>query len=122
MRPIDQGMNETTMYNSFLEFLAKNCDRIFRFWVYKRIFTPLEMEKKYFDQSEYEDTHCQTGIIREAIVLPDNDILLGFYIMCADTVDEEDPYRHLSYYKLSEIRMEYRPVDMEEYYGGIESE
>ena len=28
----------------------------------------------------------------------------------------------LQYYKLSEIRMEYRPVDMEEYYGGDESE
>lgn len=122
MKPINQDMSETTMYSSFQEFLAKNCDRIFRFWVYKRIFTPLEMEKKYMDQGEYEDSHCHSGIIREAIVLPDNDILLGFYIMGNDTVDEEDPYQHLEYYKLSEIRMNYSPVDMEDYYGGNESE
>lgn len=120
MKPINQEMNETTTYNSFFEFLEKNKDRIFRFWVYKRIFTPLEQEKKYIDECVYEDTHAQTGIIREAIVLPDNDLLLGFYIPCCDTVDEEDEYRHIDYYKLSEIRMEYRPVDMEEFYGGQE--
>ena len=122
MKPINQEMNETATYNSIFEFLEKNKDRIFRFWVYKRIFTPLEMEQKYIDECVYEDTHAHTGIIREAIVLPDNDLLLGFYIPCCDTVDEEDEYKHIDYYKLSEIRMEYRPVDMEEFYGGVESE
>ena len=110
------------MYGSFFEFLQKNKDRLFRFWVYKRLFTPLEQEKKSIDECVYEDTHAHTGIIREAIVLPDNDLLLGFYIPCCDTVDEEDEYKHIDYYKLSEIRMEYRPVDMEEFYGGVESE
>lgn len=37
-----------------------------------------------------------------------------------ETADEEDEFMHLDYYKLSEIRMEYRPVDMEEFYGGQE--
>lgn len=122
MKPINQEMNETAMYGSFFEFLQKNKDRLFRFWVYKRLFTPLEQEKKYIYECVYEDTHAHTGIIREAIVLPDNDLLLGFYIPCCDTVDEEDEYKHIDYYKLSEIRMEYRPVDMEEFYGGVESE
>ena len=27
--------------------------RVLRYWVYKRVFTPLEQEKKYVDQSEY---------------------------------------------------------------------
>ena len=122
MKPINQEMNETAMYGSFFEFLQKNKDRLFRFWVYKRLFTPLEQEKQYIDECVYEDTHADTGIIREAIVLPDNDLLLGFYIPCCDTVDEEDEYKHIDYYKLSEIRMEYRPVAMEEFYGGVESE
>ena len=122
MKPINQEMNETAVYGSFFEFLQKNKDRLFRFWVYKRIFTPLEQEKKYIDECVYGDPHAHTGIIREAIVLPDNDLLLGFYIPCCDTVDEEDEYKHIDYYKLSEIRMEYRPVDMEEFYGGVESE
>lgn len=88
--------------------------------MYKRIFTPLEQEQKYIDQGEYEDYHAKLGIIREAIVLPDYDLLLGFYIPGTETADEEDEFKHLDYYKLSEIRMEYRPVDMEEFYGGQE--
>ena len=56
MKPINQEMNETTAYGSFFEFLEKNKDRIFRFWVYKRMFTPLEQEKMYLDQDVYEDT------------------------------------------------------------------
>lgn len=117
MRPINQEMNKTATYGSFFEFLEKNKDRLFRFWVYKRMFTPLEQEQKYIDQGEFEDCHAETGIIREAIILPDNDLLLGFYIPGCDTANVEDEYKHISYYKLSEIRMEYRPVDMEEYYG-----
>ena len=120
MKPINQEMNETAVYGSFFEFLEKNKDRLFRFWVYKRIFTPLEQEQKYMDQGEFEDYHAHTGIIKEAIILPDNDLLLGFYIISDTTADEIDEYRHLQYYKLSEIRMEYRPVDMEEFYGGQE--
>ena len=53
-------------------------------------------------------------------ILPDNDLLLGFYVPGTETADEEDEFMHLDYYKLSEIRMEYRPVDMEEFYGGQE--
>ena len=122
MKPINQEMNETAMYGDFFSFLKHNKDRIFRFWVYKRLFTPLEQEQKYIDQGEFEDYHAQTGIIKEVIILPDNDLLLGFYIILDTTADEVDEHRHLQYYKLSEIRMEYRPVDMEEYYGGYESE
>ena len=122
MKPINQEMNETAAYDSFFEFMEKNKDRLFRFLVYKRIFTPLEQEQKYMDQGEFEDYHAHTGIIKEAIILPDNDLLLGFYIISDTTADEIDEYRHLQYYKLSEIRMEYRPVDMEEYYGGDEAE
>ena len=122
MKPINQEMSETAAYDSFFEFMEKNKDRLFRFLVYKRIFTPLEQEQKYMDQGEFEDYHAHTGIIKEAIILPDNDLLLGFYIISDTTADEIDEYRHLQYYKLSEIRMEYRPVDMEEYYGGDEAE
>lgn len=122
MKPINQEMNETAVYGDFFSFLERNKDRIFRFWVYKRLFTPLEQEQKYIDQGEFEDYHAQTGVIKEAIILPDNDLLLAFYIISDTSVEEVDEHRHLQYYKLSEIRMEYRPVDMEEYYGGNESE
>ena len=118
MKLLNQEINETTVYSSFFEFLEKNKDRVFRYWVYKRLFTPLEREKKYIDQGEYVDSHADLGIIREAIILPDNDILLGFYRATEAIYQDTDEYRLLSYYKLSEIRLDYHPVDMEEYYCG----
>lgn len=94
MKPINKEMNKIATYNSVFEFLEKNKDRIFRFWVYKRIFTPLEMEQKYIDQGEFEECRAKLGIIREIIILPDDDLLLGFYIPSTETADEEDEYRH----------------------------
>ena len=73
--------------------------RVLRYWVYKRVFTPLEQEKKYVDQSEYEDSYCKKGIIRECVQLPDGDLLIGFQ-------------NYIEYYKLSEIRLAYNPEDM----------
>lgn len=69
MKLSNQETNEAALYGSFQNFMEKNRDRIFRFWVYRRMFTPLEIERKYMDQEVYEDTYCHTGIIREAIIL-----------------------------------------------------
>lgn len=107
-----------TVYDNFWEFLRNTEERIFRFWVYKRMFTPLEQEKKYMDETQYEDTHATVGIIREAIVLPDGDLLLGFAIITDDVADTTDEYRHLDYYKLSEIRLAHYPRDFKEYNYG----
>lgn len=118
MKLINQEINETVAYGSFFEFLEKNKDRVYRYWVYKKIFTPFEQEKKYMDQGEYVDSHAELGIIREAIILPDNDVLIGFYRVSEAINQEADEYISLNYYKLSEIRLDYHPVDMEGYYCG----
>lgn len=101
------------MAGDFWTFLRDTSDRIFRYWVYKRVFTPLEQEKKYIDQSEYEDTCAHTGIIRECAELPNGDFLLGF----------SDPgSEYTEYYRLSEIRLAYSPDDAESDYDDPEPE
>lgn len=89
-------------------------DRTFRILEYRRIgdWTPLEMDKKYIDQSQYKDISCQFIRIKEAITLPDGDILLG-YIDVTDSdwdknVEEDD---HVIYYrKLSQLEIDWDPV------------
>ena len=101
LRVVGQVMQATPEHNlSVLLYvigLAQGKDASAKALPHKRIFTPLEQEKKYIDECVYEDTNAQTGIIREVVVLPDNDLLLGFYIPCCDTADEEDEYRHIRY-------------------------
>lgn len=76
------------------------------------MFTPNEQAKQYVDQSLYEDDHCCYGVIKEAIELPDGDILIGF----VDPYTEEDSiaYGYIDYHKLSEIALVYCPYDAEE--------
>lgn len=48
---------------AFMEIVS---GKVVRMWKYKRMFTPLEQEKKYADQSEFVDDICEyifiTGI------------------------------------------------------------
>lgn len=81
-------------------------DRVFRLWVFKRMFTPYEQEEKFTDESVYEDDTCKFVMIKEIIELADGDYLIGF-----QDADRDDEY--LEYFKLSEIRLDYRPEDKE---------
>jgi len=100
------------LYGDFETFLLDNRDRVFRFWVFKRMFTPLEMAEKYIDESQFESTHCTLGIIRECIMLNDGDYLLGFQTVYEDCEDDDtDEPRCIDYYKLSEIRLGFYQYD-----------
>lgn len=103
------------VYDSFQAFFQSNPDRLYRFWVYKHVFTPLEMEKKYIDQGEYESSHAQIGVIREVIPLPGNDMLLGIAVIYENISELQDESHTLAYYRLSEIRLNYVPMDGENY-------
>lgn len=99
-------------YSSFTSFAADNTDKLFRYWIYKRLFTPLEQEKKYIDQSEYEDNHCVVAYIVNVIDLQNGDYLIGF--LDADSV-HDGCFRNIQYCKLSEIRLEWYEGDSNEY-------
>ena len=81
-------------------------DRVFRMWIFKRMFTPYEQEEKFSDESVYEDDTCKFVMIKEIIELADGDYLIGF-----QDVDSDNLY--LEYYKLSEIRLDYYQNDKE---------
>lgn len=96
-------------------WVLDNDDRIYRYWVYKRMFTPTEIEAKYIDQSCYENDHCMFGFIEEAVELPDGDVLLGF----ADPSDFGTEVEGcLTYHKLSQIDMMFYPDDTKHFREG----
>jgi hypothetical protein len=93
----------------FETWVMYHSDRVFRYWVYRRMFTPYEQERKYMDETVFEDTHCSYGTIREAVELPDGDVLIGFVDPFDDTVPEDS--QNIHYVKLSEISLAYYPRD-----------
>lgn len=92
-------------------------DRTFRMLEYRRVgdWTPLEMEKKWMDQSQYKDNHYTLIRIKEAIELPDGDILLGYIdVTDAEFLEDFDLDKEcIRYRKLSEIEINWFPEDDE---------
>lgn len=91
-------------------WLLDNDNRLFRYRVYRRMFTPYEQEKKYMDQSDFESDYHQFGYIEEAIDLGDGEWYLGIREVFDDLVMD-----FLTYYYLSEIRLEYSESDQDGY-------
>lgn len=94
---------------TWLHDVAEN--RVFRFWVFRRIFTPYEQEQKFSDESQYEDNSCKLGYIRELINLENGDYLIGFELVINEYGEVEDT-TSLEYYKFSEIRLAYDENDV----------
>lgn len=104
------SMSTQLVYGDFETFVSDMSERIFRYWVYRRMFTPLETEKKYIDQDYFEDSYCKHGVMKECIKLADNDYLIGFQDIIVD--DRSITYLDgISYYKLSEIRLAFSYID-----------
>ena len=98
-------------YKSPLDFFKDNDGIVFRYWVYRRMFTPFEQEKAYSDESFFEDTHANFGIVRDCIALGNGEYLLGFQDVYDLENEEGREYTVLNYYRLSEIRLSYYHAD-----------
>ena len=101
------------IYTDFRAFVEAHKGEIFHYWVYRRVFTPYEQKECFMDESVFEESHADVGIIKECIPLGNGDFLLGF-----QPVDDYDPYNittfdFVDYYKLSEIRLN-RPINNNE--------
>ena len=95
----------------FETFVHDNSDTIFRYFKYKKVWTPYELDKKYSDESMYENGgYAELAYIRQAIELPDGDVLLKMEHTYEpdDMYDEpdEDHNTIYEYVKLSEISLE----------------
>ena len=96
-----------TDFETFLHDFAD--DKIFRIYKYKRMYTPFEQDKKYSDETVFENgAYPMYVYIRNAIELPDGDILLRMEetlpLYDRDTNDEDDTNdKSFIYEKLSDI-------------------
>lgn len=67
-------------------------DTIYRFWVYKKMFTPYEIENKFSDESIYEDSYCNYAKILDCIPLTGGDFMANnefftMYTLCNESLD-----------------------------------
>ncbi|MBO5037733.1 MAG: hypothetical protein J6D42_11725 [Clostridia bacterium] len=86
-----------------------NEDRIYRYLIYKKVFTPYEQQSAFIDESIYENSgHYTLGKLTEAIDLG-NDWLLGFRTIS----DDGRISGILEFVKLSEIRLEVFDYDQD---------
>lgn len=101
----------------------KNIDNWLKEYIYTTVFrmlevrkpgqyTPYEMENKFIDQSLYKDDHYEHIQIKEAILLPDNDVMIGYRIVYDfDSLGQDWKESIIYYKKLSEIELSYFPDD-----------
>ncbi len=86
----------------FETWLLDESERIYRYLVYKKVWTPLEMDKKYSDESEYENGGLYTlCLIEEAIEMSPGIWMLGLREIYEDGVIS----KNIKYYPLNDIRL-----------------
>ena len=84
-----------------IDMLCGDPDTIYRFNVYRRMFTPYEEEHKYLDDTEYVDLHYTFATINDVAPLGNGDYLIEMRICDEDGEDME----RSEYYRLDEIRL-----------------
>ena len=84
-------------------------DRIIRYLVYKKMFTPYEQKNAFVDESQYESNYYNYGIIEEVIDLGCGKWMLGIKQLSIDGEISEV----IEYYKLEDIKLCYFEKDQE---------
>lgn len=87
---------------------ADESDVIYRLLVYRRMFTPYEEQVAFSDESCYEDDNYKIGLIRDTIDLGYGDWMIGF-----EEIVDGELCNIVSYYLLSEIRLEKFDADQD---------
>lgn len=116
MRSWDKGWDKMiTDFETWM--LDVGFDRTFQILEYRRPgdWTPIELENKYVDQSQYVDNRYTYIKIKEAIELPDGDILIGYIDVTVAKWDEdfEEDKAVINYRKLSQLEICWTPEDDE---------
>ena len=82
--------------------LDESDTRIFRYLVYKKVYTPLEQDAKYIDETEYEDGGSYTfAKIEEAIDMGISGWMLGM----REIYEDGSISKNVKYVMLNEIRL-----------------
>ena len=91
------------------QLFAESDGLVFRYQVYRRIFTPYEQQNASVFESYFESPNYRCGHIEKIIPLGDGEWLIGF----RDIYDGVDS-GVVHFYRLSEIRLEIWDADQEE--------
>jgi phage major head subunit gpT-like protein len=92
---------ETKTCNSLAAWVAAHPGRVYRYVVYKKMFTPYEQQKAFSDESQFVSDYYTYGIIEEIINLGSGEWLLGFRTIGVDG----EVFSHVEYHKLSDIKL-----------------
>lgn len=93
----------------FETYVKQNINKIYRLYKYKRVYTPYEIDKKFSDESIFENGDYATMVkIVDMYKLPDNDLYIKFKI-----VDDDLDTEMYLYEKLSDIKLEEYTKDNE---------
>lgn len=92
-------------YKNIASWIESHKGEWFRYWIYKKVFTPYEREHCCEYDSQYERDEASYGRIVEVVDLT-GDYLVG--------ISEDDRESYISYYKLSEIDLAWVASDQEE--------
>lgn len=97
-------------------WMLDNADmRIFRVWKYKKVFTPLEQEKKYCDQGVYENETADFMWLEEVVELDNGRVMFGFkdaYLAAEYDHGDIDFTPPIVYMMDGEFAMEHYPDDI----------
>ena len=101
-------------YGDFFTFMRdEGFDKIFVYWVYRKpgAYTPYEQDKKFMDETIYEDSHGETAYIKHVIPLnkDETDFLLGFVHVYEEDSYEIDEDAPVWYHKLSDVKLAWFP-------------
>lgn len=94
----------------FIKYIKSEPDKIWRFLIYRRMFTPYEQECKFMDDGEFIDDSFNIAKIKE-IFSVGSDFIIVFDMVDSDSFE---PYGCQEIYKLSEIRLSSYECDIEE--------
>lgn len=95
-------LNEVWCTRTAIDMLCDNpAGTIYRFNVYRRMYTPYEEEHKFMDETEFTDSHYEFGRIKDMAPLNKTDYLIEMRICDEDGED----FGRSEYYRLSEIRL-----------------
>ena len=103
-----------TVYDYFKQFFEQNLGRIYRYWVYRRMFTPYEQKQAYMDESFFEQSRALFGVVREVVPLPNGDLLLGIADIAEDASELSADNRQMTDQRLSDLQLMYMPLDAQE--------
>lgn len=97
-------------------WMCDNADeRLFRVWKYKKVFTPYEMDKKFVDESPYEDDVCMYAWLDEVVEFENKRIMFGFRDATSAAMFEYGELEfepNIVYMMDGEFSMEYYPGDL----------